>query len=154
MAIGQGDVALTPIGINTAIAALAQGGKLCFPKIYDTERKCIDLGIEENVIDTVREGMRLACSSGGTGYTFFDFKEKYGVNVACKTGTAETNDIDNTTHAWFTVFAPAEDKSEKKSESSKKPEIVLTVMVEKGGEGSKVAGPIAREIMDYWFGSK
>jgi penicillin-binding protein 2 len=31
------------------------------------------------------------------------------------------------------------------------PEVVLTVMVESGGEGSKVAGPIAREIFDYYF---
>ncbi|MDP3917601.1 MAG: penicillin-binding transpeptidase domain-containing protein, partial [Candidatus Woesebacteria bacterium] len=44
------------------------------------------------------------------------------------------------THAWFTVFAPLEN-----------PEIMLTVMVEKSGEGSKVAGPIARNIFNYYF---
>jgi len=31
---------------------------------------------------------------------------------------------------------------------------MLTVMVEGGGEGSKVAGPIARKIIDYYFVNK
>ncbi|MBN1168482.1 penicillin-binding protein 2, partial [Candidatus Woesebacteria bacterium] len=56
-----------------------------------------------------------------------------------KTGTAETGG-ENDPHAWFTFFAPVEE-----------PEIVVTVLVENGGEGSKVAGPIAREIYDTWF---
>ena len=78
------------------------------------------------------------CSEGGTGYTFFDFSPQ----VACKTGTAETNEED-ATHAWFTVFAPSDF-----------PEIVATVLVEKGGEGSQIAGPIAREIFNYWFSDR
>lgn len=54
-------------------------------------------------------------------------------------GTAETN-IDGKTHAWFIAYAPSTD-----------PEIVSTVLVERGGEGSVVAGPIARSIFDFWF---
>ncbi len=77
-----------------------------------------------------------ACEQGGTGYTFFDFMPK----LACKTGTAETSQ-DGKTHAWFTLFAPVDEG---------KPEIVMTVVVEHGGEGSTVAGPIARTIMDFW----
>jgi penicillin-binding protein 2 len=142
MAIGQGDLAVTPIELNTMISAIANKGKLCNPRLVG-EPVCKDLGIGMDSIGLVKEGMVAACSPGGTGFTFFDFKEKKGVVVACKTGTAETNDVDNTTHAWFTAFAPADN-----------PEIVLTVMVEKGGEGSKVAGPIARTIMDYWFGNR
>ncbi len=76
-----------------------------------------------------------ACSEGGTAYPFFGFKPQ----VACKTGTAETGD-GKTTHAWFTVFAPSDN-----------PEIVLTVLVEKGGEGSSVAAPIAKEILSEYF---
>ena len=86
----------------------------------------------------VKEGMEAACSSGGTGYTFFDFEPRAG----CKTGTAETS-LESEPHAWFTVFAPVDF-----------PEITLTVLVEKGGEGSKVAGPIAKEIFDFWFHGK
>lgn len=132
--IGQGDLAVTPIEENRAISAIASRGKLCSPKISG-EEKCNDLKIKKEFLDLVIKGMVAACSEGGTGYTFFDFKPQ----VACKTGTAETNQ-DGKTHAWFTVFAPVDS-----------PEIVATVLVERGGEGSSVAGPIAREIFDYWF---
>lgn len=134
MAIGQGDVALSPIEINTAISTIASGGSLCSPRIaMDTE--CKDIGIDKEYIALVKEGMVGACSAGGTGFSFFDFNPQ----VACKTGTAETG-INDKTHAWFTVFAPADF-----------PEIVATVLVEEGGEGSQVAGPIATEIFKYWF---
>ena len=133
VSIGQGYLSLTPVEINRAILAIANGGKLCSLKVA-AESDCKDLKIEEAIF-LVKEGMREACSPGGTGFTFFDFEPQ----VACKTGTAETNE-DGKTHAWFTVFAPYDF-----------PDIVATVLVERGGEGSKVAGPIAREIFDYWF---
>lgn len=139
--IGQGDLAVTPIEVNTAVTVIASNGFLCKPKIikdgnYDNE--CKNIGLKKENLDLIKKGMMGACSSGGTGYTFFDFMPQ----VACKTGTAEINE-DGQTHAWFTVFAPADN-----------PEIVATILVEKGGEGSKVAGPIAREIFDYWFHKK
>jgi len=137
MSIGQGDLAVTPVGINTAISAIANGGKICKPKIAgDTE--CSSLDVEQKNLELVIEGMRAVCSAGGTAYTFFDFEERSGVAVACKTGTAE--DEGKEPHAWFTAFAPADD-----------PQIVATILVENGGEGSKVAGPIARELFNYYF---
>jgi penicillin-binding protein 2 len=60
--------------------------------------------------------------------------------VGCKTGTAEVGGEDTKPHAWITVFAPYE-----------KPEIVVTVLVENGGEGSSVAGPIAKKILQDYF---
>jgi penicillin-binding protein 2 len=139
MSIGQGDIALTPLGINTAIATLANDGAYCKPRIVSRSEsenfQCKDLGIEGKTLELVKNGMIEACLKGGTGYTFFDAP----VAVACKTGTAET-DNDEATHAWFVFFAPADE-----------PEIVTTVLVEKGGEGSHVAGPVAREVFDYWF---
>lgn len=137
--IGQGDLAVTPIEVNQSIAAIANRGKLCVPHLLLTDNSdCRDLKISKINLDTIVSGMRQACEDGGTAYTFFDFNPK----VACKTGTAETND-DDKTHAWFTLFAPI-------NEGPDLPEIVMTVLVERGGEGSKVAGPIARKIMDYW----
>ncbi len=135
--IGQGDLSTTVIGINTAIAAIANGGKLCRPHFVG-ELGCRDLGIRKESLELVREGMIGACSPGGTGSTFFDFP----IRVACKTGTAETGKKE-TNHAWFTFFAPTDD-----------PQIVATVFVEEGGEGSRVAGPIARKIADFWFSEK
>ncbi|MDP3917928.1 MAG: penicillin-binding transpeptidase domain-containing protein, partial [Candidatus Woesebacteria bacterium] len=137
--IGQGDLALTPVGIHRANLVIANGGKFCNLKIVG-ETNCQKTKIKEENINLVKEGMKKVCIAGGTGFTFFDFSEKHnGIEVGCKTGTAETNE-DDKTHAWFTVFAPLEN-----------PEIMLTVMVEKSGEGSKVAGPIARNIFNYYF---
>jgi penicillin-binding protein 2 len=65
------------------------------------------------------------------------------VNVACKTGTAEIGGKDTKPHAWLTVFAPYNE-----------PEIVVTVLVENGGEGSQIAGPIATEIVKKYFENK
>ncbi len=137
--IGQGDVAVTPIEVNRAIEVVANGGEICRPSIYGTS-KCSNLSLEESTINLIKNGMEKVCSDGGTGYTFFDFPAKNnGFKVACKTGTAETN-TDGKTHAWFTLFAPSDF-----------PEITLTVLIEGGGEGSKIAGPIARKIMDWWI---
>jgi len=148
LSIGQGDLALTPLALNRIPSVIASGGKLCIPRIVNKEsfvnKDCKDLKIKKENLGLVKEGMVEACSIGGTGYTFFDWNNKesgpsiYSGQIACKTGTAETNE-DGKTHAWFTLFAPADS-----------PEIILTVLVEGGGEGSKVAGPIAREVMDYW----
>lgn len=140
--IGQGDLALTPAAIHRADLTVANGGKLCNLKIVG-DTVCTNLKIKDTNLQLIKEGMRKACVTGGTGFTFFDFAEKHqSLEVGCKTGTAETNE-DDKTHAWFTVFAPLEN-----------PEIHLTVMVEKSGEGSKVAGPIAREIFDEYFKDK
>ncbi len=137
--IGQGDVAVSPIEVNRAIAAIANDGYICQPKLVGTPR-CSNLNLKKETLDLVKQGMEGVCSEGGTGYTFFDFSLKYdGKNVLCKTGTAETND-DKKTHAWFTLIAP-----------SNLPEIVATTLVEGGGEGAAIAGPIARKIMDYWM---
>ncbi len=136
MAIGQGDLALTPISVHRIISVIAANGKLCDLKI-NTQKpsQCEQLPIKKSTLETIKEGLLGACSDGGTAYPFFDFKPQ----AACKTGTAETEEIDKT-HAWFTMYAPAND-----------PQIVLTVLVEKGGEGSSVAAPIAKEILTNYF---
>lgn len=142
LSIGQGDVAVTPLALNMMTTAIANDGKWCAPHINAKKlnAKCEDIKLKQEHINLVKEGMGKACAAGGTGYTFFDWETKYeGGSLACKTGTAEVDEGDDT-HAWFTLFSPIEN-----------PQIVLTVLVEKGGEGSKVAGPIARKIMDKWM---
>ena len=143
MSIGQGDVAVTPIEINTYIAAIANDGNLCQPSFNkENNLNCKKVKVDQKNIDIVKEGMNAACSSGGTAYSFFDFTAAHqGITVDCKTGTAEVS-TDGTPHAWFTFFAPADD-----------PQIVSTILIEKGGQGSSVAGPIARKIADYYFTS-
>lgn len=142
IAIGQGDVSLTPLGVNLMTGVVANGGKICLPRMLRLgevntpyQAECRDIGVKKEYLDVIKKGMIGACESGGTAYPFFDFEPQ----VACKTGTAETGD-GKTTHAWFTVFAPVDD-----------PQIVLTVLVENGGEGSSVAAPIAKEILKEYF---
>jgi len=152
--IGQGNLLATPLQVNQLASVIASNGKFCRPHlIKDTqllkqnkEDLCYQLSIEEDNLDAVRQGMKKACSpapsedqKGGTGYPFFDFSPQVG----CKTGTAEISSANDQTHAWFTVFMPFE-----------APEVVVTVLLEKAGEGSKEAAPLAKEILEYWLDSK
>ncbi len=167
-AIGQGDILTTPLQVNAWTNVIANGGKLCRPHLNNLSNLgnlCKDLGIKKETIDLIREGMREACSPGGTGWPLFGFKiansklkidgidflETYesttsgkpivGIPTACKTGTSEFGDPKGRTHAWITVFAPVVN-----------PQISVTVLVEGGGEGSSVAGPIAKKVLEAWFG--
>ncbi|MBI2612083.1 hypothetical protein HYW54_05085 [Candidatus Gottesmanbacteria bacterium] len=167
VAIGQGDLLTTPLQVNNWTNIVANGGRLCRPHlIKDQKENCQDLGIKKENIELVREGMIKACQPGGTGWPLFNFKYqisniKYPIDeknflstlesttsakklteivTACKTGTAEFGSPENKTHAWFTIFAPAYD-----------PEISITVLVEEGGEGSSVAAPIAKKMLEEWF---
>ncbi len=137
--IGQGDLAVSPVGENRMITAIANSGKLCDPRIFG-KGECLDLKISTEDISDVKKGMVMACSEGGTAFSFFPVNKGADDknNVACKTGTAETTDGKNP-HAWFVMFVP-----------SQNPEMVATILVENGGEGSRVAGPIAKSIYDYW----
>jgi len=156
LGIGQGFMLATPIQISSLTSYVASA-KLTRPylvskiggqegsagstsKVESIEMETKTLG--ENLVKIanlklVREGMRQACQEKGTGWPFFNAPYKVG----CKTGTAEKELGDP--HAWFTVFAPYDD-----------PQLALTVIIEDGGEGSSVAGPVAREILDWWFKNK
>jgi penicillin-binding protein 2 len=140
MSIGQGDVSVTLVELNTYIQAIANNGKYCSPHFVEKNVKCRDIQVSQENLDLVKKGMESACDSGGTAYTFFDFGTKHkGTTVACKTGTAEVG-ADGTPNAWFTFFSPI-----------KNSQIVTTIVFEKGGQGSQVAGPVARKIADYYF---
>lgn len=137
LSIGQGDLAVSLAELNRAVGVIASNGYLCRLHLVGND-DCKKIDLREENINLVKEGMVQVCQTGGTAYPFFDFGQK----VACKTGTAETGKKD-VNHAWFTFFAPADN-----------PEIVVTVFVEEGGEGSKVAAPIGREIANFWFERK
>lgn len=138
MAIGQGDVLVTPLQINLLTGAVATG-RLCRPQIVEVaqgEQNCKDLGISQKTLELVRRGMTAACSTGGTAWPLFGFEPQ----VACKTGTAQHGGEETKPHAWFTAMAPAD-----------KPELAITVLLEAAGEGSYEAAPVARQVLEYWF---
>jgi penicillin-binding protein 2 len=144
MAIGQGDILVTPLQVNVMTGILASGGKKCKPhfKAQTSNLKsqnCEEVQIDEDILKIIHEGMLGACAAGGTAFPFFDFEPK----VACKTGTAEYVKPDGKigTHAWFTAYAPADD-----------PTIAITSLLEAGGEGSRDAAPIVRKVLSKYFG--
>jgi len=143
LGIGQGYLLTTPLQLNSWTTVFANKGTLFRPSVtLDNKPEIIKKNfLSKKTIDLVREGMRRACSPGGTGWPLFDFKvDGKKIETACKTGTAEYGDPDEKTHALFTIFAPHKD-----------PEIVVTVIIEGGGEGSDIAAPIAKEILEEWF---
>ena len=146
-AIGQGYTLLSPLQIARGVLPFANGGNLCQPTLLKNEDpKCKKLNISPKTFGIIHEGMKQACSPGGTGWPLFDFTAsnsaglKTKIQTGCKTGTAESHGKSGIPHAWFTVFAPFDN-----------PEIMLTVLVEEGGQGSDVAGPIARDILKAYF---
>ncbi len=147
VAIGQGDVLVTPLQIAAYTSAIANGGTLWQPKIVDkivnlhkNEVQSIEpvilaenmvsrsnlLKVKDAMGETVKRGSAVSLLS-------------LPVSSGAKTGTAQYGVKDNT-HAWFTVFAPFEN-----------PEIVVTVLVEGGGEGYKAALPVAQEVLQRYF---
>jgi len=135
--IGQGWALVTPIQTAMVTSVFANNGLFCKPEFLKNPKpECRKIFISNKTVDLIRQGMKAACSTGGTGWPLFDFK----IQTACKTGTAESLSKETEPHAWFTVFAPYE-----------KPEIVLSILIEEGGQGSDVGGPIAKEILTNYF---
>lgn len=146
LSIGQGDLLVTPLEKAVAAAAIANGGELLEPHlvkkiigadgktIKEIEKKVIKSGfISEENLKIVREGMRMTITEG-SARSLSDLP----IEVAGKTGTAQVPGKDKL-HAWFTAFAPYDD-----------PQIVITVMVEEGGEGFSTAAPVAKEAFRWW----
>lgn len=143
LAIGQGDLLVTPLQDNSWTNVIASGGKLCRPRVLlDDPVSCIVVGLSPTTLNLVHAGLVAACSPGGTAYPLFGFQsKKQPIQIACKTGTAEFGDLAaDRTHAWLTAFAPAE-----------KPQISTTVIFEAGGEGSDIAAPAVKQILSAWF---
>ena len=146
LSIGQGDLLVTPIQVARYTMAIANFGKLYHPhlvqEILDFSGKRVkeflpqgpQLDIPPENFQIVREGMRQAVLSG-SAQALKDLK----ISSAAKTGTAENPAESQEPFSWFTCFAPFED-----------PEIVLTVLIEQGGEGYKSAQPVAKEILSWW----
>jgi len=148
MAIGQGDLLVTPIQMANALQSIANGGtmyKLHFAKAvldangntkseYPTEVIKKDF-ISAKTIDIVRRGMRATVTSGSARSM-----ANLPVEAAGKTGTAQFGPNNSKKHAWFTAFAPYD-----------KPTIAIVVLVEGGGEGSSFAVPVANDTLRWYF---
>ncbi|WP_020594328.1 penicillin-binding protein 2 [Kiloniella laminariae] len=161
--IGQGFVLTTPLQLAVMTARLASGQKKVVPRLargyreggqaYGFARSEFeDLGIPEEHIRIIHQGMDAVSNHPrGTAYRY-RIKEE-GWELAGKTGTAQVRRITlaerqagvfknedlpwrRRDHALFTAFAPVD-----------KPRYACSVVVQHGGGGSTIAGPIARDIL-------
>jgi penicillin-binding protein 2 len=168
-ATGQGDVEVTVLQVAMAYAALANGGTLHVPQVVErvesaqgqtlvnyAPKVARQISTTPDVLDVLRRGMvQVVGEAGGTA---FETVRSEVVSIAGKTGTAEVkkrrskDEVEREivgwhpeqSHAWFAGWAPVE-----------APEVAIAVLVEHGGSGGKVAGPVARAILEsYWTTSR
>jgi penicillin-binding protein 2 len=148
VAIGQGQVSVTPLQMARLVSIIANGGYLVYPHLARTAKvpPPVPLGIHPATIAAVREGMR-AVVAEGTGWR----ARVPGIDVCGKTGSAQVvakarlekspNAFEMQPHGWFVGFAPCDD-----------PKIALAVLVEHGRAGGEAAAPVARQILGHFFG--
>ena len=146
LAVGQGQLAITPLQLATAYSTLANGGTVVTPHIgravlnesgqivrllqFPPKRRLrlYDLG-------AIRQGLYDGAHTGTSGMVFGNFP----VPVAGKTGTAQAPP--GSDHSWYASWAPAYN-----------PKLVVVVVIEHGGFGAEAAAPAAKEIYSAYFG--
>ena len=146
--IGQGYSLFSPIQMANYAATIANRGvrvNAHFVKsinshdfseiLYETPVEILsDMEMTDYTYETVLSGM-LQSSQDSSGFVWGDFD----IKVASKTGTPQTTT--KTVNSTFICYAPADD-----------PKIAIAVIIEKGWQGY-TAAPVAKEIMEYYFGT-
>ncbi|ACC98928.1 Penicillin-binding protein [Elusimicrobium minutum Pei191] len=151
LAIGQGELLVTPIKMAQITAAVASRGKLWRPYYLDRivspegevllqeEPKLLrEVAAKEKTWDIIFKALKGVVDNG----TAKSVKLK-GYDVYAKTGTAQNPHGDD--HGWMIAFAAPE---------GKEPEIAVVAFVEFGKSGSGAGGPIVRAMLKSYFGIK
>lgn len=143
-AIGQGEIAVSPIQMARLVAAIANGGTLYTPHFVKAIRDPLlrdkvtavvpeiasQVDAPASYFERVRTAMVSVIETGTARSA-----QIAGVRWGGKTGSTETR-RDRKTHSWFVGFAPAD-----------RPTIAVAVLVEDAGHGGEVAAPIARDMV-------
>ncbi len=148
VSIGQGDLIVTPLWLNSYISAIANGGTMYQPKlvnkILDSRQNIVEdfktkpiakIPFRPEVIKEVKSDMEETIISG-TAQIFQDLP----VRAGAKTGTAEVAK-GKTINSLFTIFAPADH-----------PEIAMTVLVEGSATNQGLAIRTAHNVLKWYFG--
>jgi penicillin-binding protein 2 len=155
LSIGQGPLLVTPLQVAKFMAAVANGGVLWKPRLVqrierpdrgvlwsDNGKVMGHVELSPIVWAFLRRSLT-AVVQEGTGAS----ARIPGLDIAGKTGTAQmiahSRADRGQDHAWFAAFAPV-----------RNPEVVVVVLVERGGRGGQVAAPIARKILNAIFFEK
>lgn len=156
IAIGQGEVQVTPLQVARWFAAIANRGTLLRPQLvqqvgilgespsYTLEADPLEqIDVKPEVFEMLHQGMcGVTRERAGTAeWLFRPYDALQAKGVCGKTGTAQDgSSAEAISHAWFAAFAPMDN-----------PEIAVVVLIENAGQGSEVAAPIARDIFLYYF---
>ncbi len=149
MAIGQGDLTVSPMQLAVAYSALANGGKLVTPHVgqaylapdgsvakrirYPAPK---NLGLSPTLLAEIKDGLiKAAHDPNGTSSAIFG---NFTPTVAGKTGTAEVPPYDP--NAWYAAFAPADH-----------PQLVVVALITNGGHGGVAAAPAALQVFQAFF---
>ena len=152
MAIGQGEILVTPLQVAMFYAAVANGGTLFQPTLVESIKSASgetthtfspesmgSLPLSDATLSIVQEALRMVIEEPrGTGYWAMQGLE---IPVSGKTGTAQTPTGD--AHAWFAGYTRQNDPN--------RPDIAMVVIVENGGEGSAMAAPVFRRAVSLYF---
>ncbi len=152
MAIGQGEILVTPLQVAVFFSALANGGTLYRPSLVERVETVsgevtyafspegrAKLPVTETTLASVQEGLQMVIEDPrGTGHGPM---RDLMIPVSGKTGTAETPS--GNSHAWFAGYSRLGDPD--------RPDIAVVVLVENGGEGSLVAAPVFRRAVSLYF---
>jgi peptidoglycan glycosyltransferase len=142
LAIGQGELLATPMGMALVGAAIANDGRLMRPRLTDRQPPELLAGCLAPAAARQLRAMLREVVTDGTGRK----ADLSGLEVAGKTGTAQTPRGED--HAWFVCMAPAA-----------KPRLVICVLVEHGGYGAAAALPVAVGLLEKaratgWLGGE
>lgn len=147
ISIGQGDLLVTPLWVNSYVSAIANGGDIWQPRVaarvvdeqrvtlgtIDPERTGV-LPFSDDVISSMQRAMRRTVTDG-TAKLFRDLP----VTAAAKTGTAEVVKGQRI-NSLVTVYAPAEN-----------PQIAMTVLIEGSASNQGYALRAARSFLGWYF---
>jgi penicillin-binding protein 2 len=162
LAVGQGDVLVTPLQLANAYAAFANGGTLYQPRLADEVTQSSaglpagQLGAPVSTIQPIvkrttaltpdvrapiESGLAGAVDPHGRGTAAGAFNGYDGMPVIGKTGTAQRPGKQDT--SWFAAITNPD------STDPAVPQYVVVAMVEQGGFGASTAAPIARRVIDF-----
>lgn len=139
MSIGQGAVSVTPLQAAVMVSSIATGGKVAVPRLVDdgsAPQFRLQSKWRPSSLKVVRQGIRAVVASG-TGVA----ADVPGKGISGKTGSAESGKPK--THAWFVCYGP-----------DTHPSIAVVAFAEAAGHGGEIAAPVARKVLDRYFGLK
>ncbi len=154
-AIGQGDTLVTPIQVAQFIAAIGNGGTIYQPQIIESigvqgEEPVLELEpiikgtlpISSETLAAIQGAMKdVVNNRRGTANHILGAYSANVIPMSGKTGTAETGL--ESSHAWFAGYT--------RRNRADKPDIAIVVIAEYSGEGSDIAAPIFRAVVQQYF---